>query len=326
MRLSVRSNEKPTRTPELRRQLYSKPNWLEDATSNSGNANEGDEYSMSTETSDDPSGATLNYRNILEREMESALKEISRPPKGVFLSGLSAGLNLSFGALFMAMVLSFSGGFGSELTKQVTLASVSAIPFLFVVIGQTELFTAHSTMAILPLLDGRASVREVGRLWGVVYAANLLGCAVFVGLIAAIGKPMGIAEPSSFGALANALLGFSWWVIFLSAVIAGWLMGLATWLAAASRDTIGRLVFVLLTTAMIGFGPFHHSILGTTEVLSGMVLAGVTMGQFGWFLLWTTLGNIVGGGVFVGLLNYGHVALAGERQDVDFDAETMTEE
>lgn len=280
---------------------------------------------MSTESSDDPSGATLNYRNILEREMESALKEINRPAKGVFLSGFSAGLNLSFGALFMAMVLSFSGGFGSELTKQVALAGVSAIAFLFVVIGQTELFTAHTTMAILPLLDGRTSVREVGQLWGVVYVANLIGCAVFVGLIAAVSQPMGIAEPSAFESLTSSLLGLSWWVIFLSAVIAGWLMGLATWLAAASRDTIGRLVFVLLVTAMIGFGPFHHSILGTTEVLSGMVFAGVTVGQFGWFLLWTTLGNVVGGGVFVGLLNYGHVALAGQRQDVEFDAETPTE-
>ena len=47
---------------------------------------------------------------------------------------------------------------------------------------------------------------------------------------------------------------------------------------------------------------------------------GVSLGDFVHFLLWTTSGNIVGGGVFVGLLNYGHVALAGEQQNVDFDA------
>ncbi|UTF54748.1 formate/nitrite transporter family protein [Natronosalvus rutilus] len=253
--------------------------------------------------------------------MENALKEIERPATGVFLSGVSAGLNLSFGALFMAMVLTFSTGFDSELTKQATLAGISAIAFLFVVVGQTELFTAHTTMAILPLLDGRASLTEVARLWSVVYIANLLGCAAFVGLIVAIGSPMGIAEPASFGSLADALLGFPWWVILLSGVIAGWLMGLATWLSAASRDTIGRIVFVLLVTALIGFGPFHHSILGTTEVLSAMVLTDtVTPVEFGSFLVFTTLGNIIGGGVFVGLINYGHVALAGEQQDVDFES------
>ncbi|MFC6719413.1 formate/nitrite transporter family protein [Natrialbaceae archaeon GCM10025810] len=277
---------------------------------------------MSTEPDAGPTGATLSYRRILEREMENALKEIDRPTKGLFLSGFSAGLNLSFGALFMAMVLTFSGGFGSDLTRQFALAGVSSIPFLFVMIGQTELFTAHTTMAILPLADGRSTPAEVGRLWSVVYASNLVGCAAFVGLIAAIAEPMGIAEPSSFGTLAGALVEHPWWVIFLSGVIAGWLMGMATWLSAASRDTIGRLVFVVLVTAAIGFGPFHHCILGTTEVLSAMVLVGdVSVGTFGSFLAFTTLGNVVGGSVFVGLLNYGHVALAGESQDVDFAAE-----
>ncbi|WP_372912970.1 formate/nitrite transporter family protein [Salinigranum sp.] len=282
---------------------------------------------MSSARDDDVSGATLSYRRILEREMESALKEIDRPTRGVFLSGFSAGLNLSFGALFMAMVLTFSDGFDSELSKQVALASISSVAFLFVVVGQTELFTAHTTMAVLPLLDGRVSVSEVTRLWGVVYASNLVGCVCFVGLIAAIGEPMGIVEPSAFGSLANALSGLPWWVVLLSGVVAGWLMGLATWLSAASRDTIGRLVFVLLVTALIGFGPFHHSILGTTEMLSALVLAGnVSAGAFGTFLLFTTLGNVIGGGVFVGLLNYGHVALAGDQQDVEFESKTRADE
>jgi len=277
---------------------------------------------LSSESDGEATGATLSYRNILEREMENALKEIDRPSKGVFLSGFSAGLNLSFGALFMAMVLTFSGGFDSVLTKQAALAGISSVAFLFVVVGQTELFTAHTTMAVLPLLDGRTSLPEVVRLWGVVYTSNLLGCAAFVGVVAAIASPMGIAEPSSFGSLADSLLGLPWWVVLLSGTVAGWLMGLATWLSAASRDTIGRVVVVLLVTALIGFGPFHHSILGTTEVLSAMVLAGnVSIGAFGTFLLFTTLGNVIGGGVFVGLLNYGHIALAGDRKDIDFASE-----
>ncbi|RRJ27771.1 formate/nitrite transporter family protein [Halocatena pleomorpha] len=270
---------------------------------------------------DGPTGATLSYRNILEREMENALKEMDRPVLGTFISGVSAGLNLSFGALFMAMVLTFSGGFGSELTKQFVLAGVSSIPFLFVVVGQTELFTAHSTMAVLPVLDGRASLSDLGRIWSVTYVSNLVGCGTFVVLIVAIGGRMGIAEPAAFSSLAGSLVGLPWWVIVLSGIVAGWLMGLATWLSAASRDTIGRIVFVLLTTAAIGFGPFHHAILGTTEVLSAVALGtGVTLEAFGLFLLCTTIGNVIGGTVFVGLINYGHIALAGERKDVEFEA------
>lgn len=280
---------------------------------------------MSPET--EPSGATLSYRSILEREMENALQEVGRPTKGLFLSGLSAGLNLSFGALFMAMALTHSGGFASDLTKQTVLAIVSAIAFLFVVIGQTELFTAQATMAILPLLDGRIGLGELSRLWSIIYVGNLLGCAGFAVLIASVGPPMKIVEPSAAGSLASALTGLSWWVVLASAMIAGWLMGLATWLSAASRDTIGRAAFVLIVTATIGFGPFHHIILGTTELLAAMLLGqGVGFAALGGFLVLATVGNTIGGAVFVGLLNYGHIALAGGEVDVDFETETSSDD
>lgn len=275
----------------------------------------------------EPSGATLSYRNILEREMENALKEVARPTKGLFLSGLSAGLNLSFGALFMAMALTHAEGFASDLTQQAVLAGVSAIAFLFVLIGQTELFTAQATMAILPVLDGRIGLKELGRLWLIIYVGNLLGCVGFAVLIASVGPPMGIVDPGAAGSLASALTGHSWWVVLASAVLAGWLMGLATWLSAASRDSMGRATVILIVTATIGFGPFHHVILGATELLLAMLLdQGVGLVTFGAFLVLATVGNVIGGSVFVGLINYGHVELAGEQVDVDFEAETATDE
>ncbi|PSP97538.1 formate transporter [Halobacteriales archaeon QS_4_70_19] len=273
-----------------------------------------------TDGSDDPSGASLSYTNILEREMGNALEELGRPSRGLFLSGLAAGLNLSFGALFMAMVLTFSPAFPSEFVKQAVLAAVSAIAFLFVVLGQTELFTAHTTLAVLPVLDGRTGLRQLGRLWGVVYAGNLLGCALFAGLVAVLGPGMGIATPDAFASLSSALLDHTWWVILLSGVVAGWLMGLTTWLVAASRDTVGRILVILIVTATIGFGPFHHAILGTTEVLGAMFLGvGVTPVEFGRFLLLTTAGNVLGGSVFVAGLNYGHIELVGEDADIDIE-------
>lgn len=89
---------------------------------------------MSDSDGNEPSGASLSYQNILERELENALRELARPSRGLFLSGLSAGLNLSFGALFMGMVLTFSPSFPSPLVKQLLLAAVSSIAFLFVIL------------------------------------------------------------------------------------------------------------------------------------------------------------------------------------------------
>ena len=73
-------------------------------------------------------------------------------------------------------------------------------------------------MAILPLIDGRATLREVSRLWGIVYAGNLLGCVLFVGLVVVVGEPMGIAEPSAFRSLADSPLGLPPLVVVTSGV------------------------------------------------------------------------------------------------------------
>ncbi|MFC6990778.1 formate/nitrite transporter family protein [Haladaptatus sp. GCM10025707] len=276
---------------------------------------------MSTDGEGEPSGASLSYENVLDREMENALKELSRPSEGLFLSGLAAGLNVSFGALFMGMVLTFSPSFPSPLVKHLLLAGASAVGFLFVILGQTELFTAHTTLAVLPVLDGRSSLADLGHLWGVVYVANLVGCGLFAALIAVLGPSLGIVTPAAFASIADSLLGLPWWTVLLSGVVAGWLMGLVTWLVAASRDTISRIVIVLVVTTTIGFGPFHHALLGTTELLSAMFLGtGVTAVQYGTVLFWTTLGNVLGGSVFVAGLNYGHAARAGKDVSVTTDA------
>ncbi|MFB6207292.1 MAG: formate/nitrite transporter family protein [Haloglomus sp.] len=251
----------------------------------------------------------LSYHDILRREIRNALREMNRPAPAVFISGVAAGLNVSFGALFMGMALALSNGFASMLVERLVLGSVSTVGFLFVILGQTELFTAHTAMAILPVLDGRASLGDLGELWSAVYVSNLLGCAGFAGLVTLAAPMLDIASGPAFTRLATALVAPSAPAIFVSAVIAGWLMGLVTWLVAGCQDTMSRIFVVIIVTAGIGFAPFHHALLGTTEVLSAVLLgSSISLVEFGHFLVWTTAGNIVGGSVFVALLNYGHVA------------------
>jgi formate/nitrite transporter FocA (FNT family) len=127
-----------------------------------------------------------------------------------------------------------------------------------------------------------------------------------------------VVTPEAFGSVANALLPFSGMTIFLSGIVAGWLMVMVVWLVAASRYTMGQFLIVWLLTMAIGFGPFHHCILGTTEVLSALFLGEpIAITSLLHFLGWTTVGNIIGGGVFVALLNYGQSAKAGNPKDVD---------
>lgn len=257
-----------------------------------------------------------SYLTILEQEIKAGLDELERPAQGLAMSSLSAGLDIGFSVLLMAVMLSLAGQAFPAAVVEILVANMYAVGFIFVIFGRSELFTEHTTLAFLPVLDGKASLAQLARLWGLVYLFNLVGIAVFSALMAWIAPRMGIVEVEALEEVARRMTGHEWWVILLSAVLAGWMMGLLSWLVAAGRDTISQVFFVWLVTAAIGFAGLHHSIVGSGEVLVGVFAGRATWGQFGVFLLCATLGNALGGTFFVGLIKYAHATSS--RHDRSF--------
>jgi formate/nitrite transporter FocA (FNT family) len=250
-----------------------------------------------------------SYETILEQEVHSGLTELERPARGLLLSGLSAGLDVSFSLLLIAVMMTRVEGRLPEWAVEILVANMYTVGFLFVILGRSELFTEHTTLAVLPVIAGRSSVRRLLRLWGLVYVSNLTGVAAFTAAAVLIGPALHIVEPPVFGRIASDLVAAAPWVMFGSAVLAGWLMGLLSWLVAAVRDTISQVVMVWLVTVSIGFLHLHHSIVGSAEVLSGVLSGqGATFADFARFLAIVTLGNMAGGGIFVALIKYGHAS------------------
>ncbi len=257
-------------------------------------------------------------RRILEQEISAGLGEIRRSTKGLFMSGLSAGLDVGFSLFLMAIMYTYTRDQLPDALVHILVANMYAVGFIFVIVGRSELFTEHTTLATLPVLNGDATVAGLIRLWVVVYTANLIGAAIFAALATVIGPSLGVIDPTAFGWIAHHVVDHAWWVILLSAILAGWMMGLLSWLIAAGRDTISQIYLVWIVTTAIGLGKLHHSIVGTVEVLAGYFAGqGITLADFGHFLVWTTLGNSIGGVVFVALIKYGHVKYTQpEKQEV----------
>lgn len=257
--------------------------------------------------------AKRDSEEILRQEVHEALAALNRPNRALFISGISAGLDVGFSLLLMGVMLTQIDGQLPPSIVRILVANMYAVGFIFVVLGRSELFTEQTTLAVLPVLQGRANIRALLRLWAVVYIANLIGGAVFARMATFIGPELGIIDARAFSVIAHHMIDHSGVAIFSSAVLAGWLMGLLSWLVAAGRDTISQIVIVWLITTAIGFANLHHVVVGSIEVLAG-VFAGpdVRWSDFGRFLTWTTLGNIVGGSVFVALIKYGHARVEGQ--------------
>lgn len=252
-------------------------------------------------------------QEILAQEIQEGLEELERPADGLFLSGVSAGLDIGFGPLLMAVLLTVVGqSWGDPLTR-IVVANAYAVGFIFVIGGRSELFTEHTTRASLPVLDGRANLGQLARLWALVYAGNVLGGVVFTVTMVWFAPAYGIVVPSAFTDIASHLTDHAPWVLLAGGIAAGWLMGLLSWLLTAARESIARIAVVWLVTTSIGLTHLPHSIAGNVEVLAGtLVSPSITLAQYAGFLALATVGNAIGGSVFVALLKYSHVIRGGE--------------
>ncbi|MBW3569570.1 MAG: formate/nitrite transporter family protein [Gemmatimonadetes bacterium] len=253
------------------------------------------------------------YETILAQQVAQAEKEMERPARELLISGFAAGIEIGFGPFLMALILTSTRGIYADPTVELLQAVAYSVGFIIVILGRSELFTEHTALAIQPVLAGRAPVAGLLRLWALVYVSNISGAAAFAAFAAWIGPELGEAQSWAFVEIASKYVDHPWWLLLIGGILAGWLMGLLAWLVTAARDTIGQIVLIGLVTVGIALAHLQHSIAGTVEVLAG-VLSGdqVTWAEFGQFLLWSTVGNAVGGVVFVALLKYGHVRRGGE--------------
>ncbi len=245
--------------------------------------------------------------DILNQQIKTALREHNRPTLGLFLSALAAGLEVGFSFFLICAMHHLFVGELSPSTLHFVLAISYPIGFIFVVIGRSELFTEHTTLAILPVLAGSATFKSLMALWATIYAGNLFGGYIFSYIFLVIGPSMNIASEHTFGEIAREVIHHDSMVILSSAIIAGWLMGLLAWLVTAANDTVSRIFIIILITSVIGIGGLHHSIVGSIEVFTGFLTqAEISLYDYLNVQLWATLGNIIGGVFFVALIKYGH--------------------
>jgi formate/nitrite transporter FocA (FNT family) len=259
---------------------------------------------MSKEESNQPK----EIGQILHEQIETSLHEHRRSRFSLLLSSFTAGLEVGFSLLIMAAAYSMFAGNSSANFMHVLLAFCYPLGFVFVIIGRSELFTEHTTLAIFPVLNGDETIKNLLILWGIVYIGNIIGGCIFCFLVVYLGQEMMSIKPDTFYELAHKLTDYSNQAILVSAVFAGWLMGLLAWLLASVNETISRILMVILVTVVIGFLGLHHSIVGNIELFAGFISSDkISFDVYIKTLLLASLGNLLGGVFFVALLKFSHV-------------------
>ncbi len=236
-------------------------------------------------------------------------EELHRPAAALAWSALAAGLAMGFSFIAEALLASF---LPNHPWRQLISRLGYSVGFLIVVLGRQQLFTENTLTAVLPLLlhkEWKIFVR-VARLWSVVLSANLVGTFLFalcIAHVAIFDSPV----RQSLMEISVSHLGSSFWVVFVRAIFAGWLIALMVWLLPGAESA--RVSIIIIITYLITLGGFNHIIAGSTTMFYLVLMKSITWGTyFTNFFFPTLLGNILGGVSLVAAL--GHAQVVGGKE------------
>ena len=120
--------------------------------------------------------------------------------------------------------------------------------------------------------------------------------------------------------IANNYMNKTPFVMVLSAIFAGWLITLMTWLLIASSGTLARIFIIWTVGFLIYLNSFSHIVVASSEILIA-INTGSRISYLPWLFSYvplTIIGNMIGGLFFVTILQYLqilHSEVAGSRDE-----------
>ena len=232
---------------------------------------------------------------------QKKIKLFETQPLAYLVRSLMAGLYLSLICyLYWQLKDSLAPtGFGSFIASM-----FFGIGLYIIIITGSELFTSNAMYMTSGSLFRLTSWRQTARLWSLCYVGNLVGAFVFAGLLWGAGVldalPAGHTIFHGAGHKVEQSIRF----LFFKGILANWIVCLAVWVALHLKEEIAKFASIVLIIFIFLYLGFEHSIANMGTFSMVLLAPNSNVHVFGMLynLFWVTIGNIVGGGFFVGAL------------------------
>ena len=266
---------------------------------------EQEHYQADLEQQSEQVASVAEYSEILSRVIHEGEAIFKIKGKALTLSAIIAGLEIGFSYFLVCCLYNLLSGKVEDNTIYKLFSIVYPIGFILVILGKSALFTEQTSVLTLPVLNGQRTIWELLKIWGLVIFGNILGGMVFTLFIGTLAPNLNLFTHETMAKIGEHIIHPEAWVLLLSAIAAGWLMGLLNWLLNSTINSLTRIILIFMITGVIGFGGFHHSIVGNLEVFGALIYSdAISVVDYLWFLFLAILGNSIGGAIVVGLFKY----------------------
>ena len=264
------------------------------------------DYRYNKQVNNAKDGAINMFRNDYDKTSDGAAAKVSfmnRDPLAYFVVSMLAGAYIGVGVL-----LAFtSGGLltGAPYAR-IVMGLTFGVALSLVVMAGAELFTGNNLAMAAGLLDRKVSWKDAIKLWCVCWIGNLAGGMLLAGIYSLTGLCSGTVSEFMISAAA-AKTGAGALALFARGILCNFLVCLAVWCAGRASSDAGKLIMVFWCLFAFITTGFEHSIANMTLFTVALLQPAheaVTVGGSFYNLLIVTLGNMVGGTLFVALPYY----------------------
>lgn len=245
-----------------------------------------------------------NPSRVIEIAESAAEVKLNRPLGKLVVAGILAGVYIAMGGTLSLII-----GYGfPEITaanpamQRLLSGMMFPLGLILVVFAGAELFTGNNAVLIPGLMNRRYGISVVLRNWMIVYCSNFAGALFFAYLMVYQAGLLSEVWRNAIVSMAEFKTSMPWMIVFVKGIGANWFVCLAVWLGFASQSAIGKIFglwFPVMCFVALGY---EHSIANMFFIPLGM-MCGADVSVVDFLinnLIPATLGNIIGGALFVG--------------------------
>lgn len=263
-----------------------------------------EERSQGTEIEVDEENLPSPAAAIHEQIRHEGEKELERDGLALMWSAIAAGLSISASLMVKGILHARL----PDTPERFFIENIGyTAGFIIVIMARQQLFTENTVTAVLPVMHKPTLKNHLIllRLWGVVLAGNLIGCACAA--LAFHLVPFFDADTdAAFRAISLKIMEKAPTAMFVSGIISGWLIATMVWMLPSVGTA--KIWVIMLMTYLVAIADLTHIVVGSVEILYLVFTGVIPWTEFIWpFALPTLAGNIFGGTFIFALISHAQI-------------------
>lgn len=215
------------------------------------------------------------------------------------VGGAMAGAYIGFGDIIMFT----AGAHADPAWSHLIMGAVFSAALTIVVFAGAELFTGMAMYMPIAVMAKKATIGDLVRVWVTGWVGNLIGAFVLAVLLHAAGGGVLLGDGSQqFFAIVQAKMSAPAGQLLARGILCNWLVCLAIWMSSRTTDATARIMLIFWPITIFVAAGFEHSVANMFAFCMALVgdhPEGITIAGAAKNLFFVTVGNIIGGGVFI---------------------------